>query len=148
MLRRAPRGPALALPSSPSLFPSFAPVNLDGQWDSGMKELHGASLCGVVSRLLRTLLAGPANSCKYQQFRPGSLSLAADCSTFPAEYGEESTFYNPEWHGKSNLMSRRRRTRTEAATVLKAAQIPPRLIQSLSAAAVEQEHKALSPWEE
>ena len=48
--------------------------------------------------------------------------------------GGEGTFYNPEWHGKSNLMSARVGER--AATVLKAAQIPPRLIQSLPSAAV------------
>lgn len=54
---------------------------------------------------------GRTNSCKYQQPQPGSGTgciLRPNARLFRhstyAE-GEEGAFYNPEWHGKSNLMS-------------------------------------------
>ena len=134
-------------PSPPTL---RAPVNLDGQWDSarwGMKE-PPLSLCGagVVSRLLRTLRL-PTNSCKYQQSQPDSgpaapSPVAPNARLFQRARRGHGTFYNPEWHGKSNLMSD-----GGSGNGFKGSSNPS----SLNTIVVGRrgvEHKALSPWEE
>ena len=148
MLRRAPRGPALALPSSPSLFrpcKSRRSMGLGNERAPRSKRVSAELFPGFYKLFWPDQLT--VVNINNLDLAPSLWLQTARLFRRGTYGGQESTFYNPEWHGKSNLMSRRRRrTRTEAATVLKAAQIPPRLIQSLSA--VEQEHKALSPWEE
>ena len=141
----APRGACYALlcsaarrgvpPSPPTL---RAPVNLDGQWDSarwGMKEPSLSlfaepelfpgfyELCGCqrtvvnINNLNLTLVRPPP---------PQSHPMLH----FSSERGEGTAPFIIQ-----NGMANRTLCRTAAAaTVLKAAQIPPRLIQSLSAA--------------
>ena len=142
--RAAPRGPSL--PSDPSR-PCKSRRSM-GLGSLGNERALSLSLCGagVVSRLLRTLRL-PTNSCKYQQSQPDSgpaapSPVAPNAPLFQRARRGHGTFYNPEWHGKSNLMSD-----GGSGNGFKGSSNPS----SLNTIVVGRrgvEHKALSPWEE
>ena len=153
----APRGACYALlcsaarhgvpPSPPTL---RAPVNLDGQWDSarwGMKEPPLSlfaepelfpgfyELCGCQRTVVNI---NNLNLTLVQPHPP----VAPNARLFQRARRGHGTFYNPEWHGKSNLMSD-----GGSGNGFKGSSNPS----SLNTIVVGRrgvEHKALSPWEE
>ena len=140
LLGGAPRGPSPPLPSPPRPCKSRRSMGLSS---SGNERALSLSLSlSAESELFRGFyeLCG----CQVTVENINNLNLALHWPHPPAvpsppnarlfqraERRREGTFYNPEWHGKSNLMSVGAAREERAATVLKAAQIPPRLIQSL-----------------